>query len=77
MFGNLYRIFCRVVNSLFINMEISVSKWLVVNLIYNRSLVVTQVRLRLIRKPHGKDGGTFQIVYFHFTVFLLCLYRSS
>ena len=77
MFGNLYRIFCRVVNSLFINMEISVSKWLVVNSIYNRSLVVTQVWLRLIRKPHGKDEGTFQIVYFHFTVFLLCLYRSS
>ena len=77
MFGNLTRIFCRVVNSLLINMKISVSKWLVVNEIYNRSFVVTQVRLLFIRRPHGKDVGTFQIFYFHFTVFLLYLYRSS
>ena len=77
MFGNLSRIYCRVVNSLLINKEIAVSQWLVVNEIYNRSFVVTQVRLRLFHRPHGKDVGTFQIVYFHFTVFLPCLYRSS
>ena len=63
MFGNLSRIFCRVVNSLLINMEILVSKWLVVNWIYNRSFVVTQVRLHLFHRPHGKDVGTFQILY--------------
>ena len=63
MFGNLSRIFCRVVKSLLINMEILVSKWLVVNWIYNRSFVVTQVRLRLFHRPHGKDVGTFQILY--------------
>ena len=63
MFGNLSRIFCRVVKSLLINMEILVSKWLVVNWICNRSFVVTQVRLRLFHRPHGKDVGTFQILY--------------
>ena len=76
MFGNLSRIFCRVVNSLLINMEILVSKWLVVNWIYNRSFVVTQVRLRLFHRPHGKDVGTFQIFistlqYFYFLSIVL------
>ena len=76
MFGNLSRIFCKVVNSLLINKEIAVSQWLVVNEIYNRSFVVTQVRLRLFHRPHGKDVGTFQIFistlqYFYFLSIVL------
>ena len=51
MFGNLSRIFCRMVNSLLINKEIAILKWLVVNEIYNRSFVVIQVRLRSFAGP--------------------------
>ena len=68
MFGNLSRIFCWLVNSSLINMEIAVSKWLVVNWIYNRSFVVTQVRLRLIHRPHGRG---------HFSNSLFLLYSVS
>ena len=61
MFGNLSRIFCRMVNSLLINKEIAILKWLVVNEIYNRSFVVIQVRLRSFAGPTERTWALLKL----------------
>ena len=75
MFGNLSRIFCRMVNSLLINKEIAILKWLVVNEIYNRSFVVIQVRLRsgsaVIYLACHKELAFFSFSVFFYLHFLI------
>ena len=65
MFGNLSRIFCRMVNSPLINKEIAILKWLVVNEIYNRSFIVIQVRLRSFAGPTERTLFISILQYFY------------